>query len=157
MLRGTLMSAGLALALATSLTAAEARSRVGTLDCTIEPGVGLIIGSSKGIACRFTSASGRVVERYTGRVDKIGLDIGVTSAARMVWAVVAETRNVPRGALAGTYVGASADASVGVGAGARLLVGGTGNAFSLQPLSIQGQAGVNLAVGVNSFTLVSIR
>ena len=41
--------------------------------------------------------------------------------------------------------GVGANASVGAGAGANILVGGSGNAFSLQPISVEGQIGINIA------------
>jgi hypothetical protein len=66
----------------------------------------------------------------------------------MAWAVLASTANIPSGALAGEFVGASGDISVGVGVGANVLVGGTRKSVSLQPLSVEGQVGVNLALGV---------
>jgi hypothetical protein len=57
------------------------------------------------------------------------------------------------GALAGEYGGASAEATVGAGLGANVLVGGSDRTVSLQPVSVQGQAGLNLAVGVSGLTL----
>ena len=58
-------------------------------------------------------------------------------------------------AAAGDYVGASAGVTAAVGAGANLLVGGSSQAFTLQPLSLQTQTGLNLAVGVSQFQLRS--
>jgi hypothetical protein len=72
----------------------------------------------------------------------------------LLWGVIAVARGLPAGALAGTYAGVGANASFGVGAGANILVGGTGRAFSLQPLSVQGQTGVNIAGGITTVTLV---
>ena len=74
----------------------------------------------------------------------------------MVWAVYAATSGGPA-ALAGTYAGASAEASVGAGLGANVLVGGSNRTIALQPLSVQGQTGVNLAVGVTGLTLNAVR
>ena len=55
-------------------------------------------------------------------------------------------------------MGASgAEATAGAGLGANLLVGGTGRSFSLQPLSVQGQTGLNFAAGVTTLTLISIQ
>ena len=72
-------------------------------------------------------------------------------------AFVREARalRVPHGALAGHYAGVGADASVGAGLGANVLVGGTGRAFSLQPLSIEGETGLNIAAGVTTVTLTA--
>ncbi len=75
----------------------------------------------------------------------------------MVWAVLAATPDIPAGALTGRFVGASGDISLGVGAGANILVGGTNRSVSLQPLSLEGQVGINLALGVAGMTLSPIR
>lgn len=126
--------------------------RVGILSCEVAGGAGFIIGSSKDLRCRFEGASGKT-ERYVGFIDKFGLDIGVTGPAAMSWAVFAPTSDVRRGALAGNYVGASAEASVGIGGGANLLVGGSDETISLQPLSVQGQTGVNAALAIAGLAL----
>jgi Protein of unknown function (DUF992) len=126
--------------------------RIGLLSCQVAGGASFIIGSSKDLRCRFESASGRH-ERYFGVIDKFGLDIGVTGPAQLSWAVFAPSTDVGRGALAGNYVGASAGASIGVGGGANLLVGGSNETISLQPLSIQGQTGVNAALAVAGLVL----
>jgi hypothetical protein len=85
---------------------------------------------------------------------RLGLDIGITAASRSLWLVfsIRPTR-VKRSTLAGDYVGASGDASFGIGAGANVLIGGLNRSITLQPLSIQGQTGVNLAIGVSRLTL----
>jgi hypothetical protein len=69
----------------------------------------------------------------------------------MVWAVLAPTSNPGPGSLAGTYVGVTGSATVG--AGANVLVGGSGNSISLQPLSIEGNTGLNVAGGIAEMTL----
>jgi len=113
----------------------------------------MILGSSKGLSCSF-KPDFRGPEFYGGKIDKFGLDIGVTGETVIVWAVLAAGRgDYPVGALAGTYVGASAEASVLVGAGANVLVGGSNRSFALQPLSVQGQTGLDLAIGVSSLDL----
>ena len=55
--------------------------------------------------------------------------------------------------MAGTYAGLTANASIGVGGGANVLIGGTGRSFVLQPLSLEGQVGINVAGGVTTMTL----
>ncbi|MGL5137733.1 MAG: DUF992 domain-containing protein, partial [Beijerinckiaceae bacterium] len=62
-----------------------------------------------------------------------------------------------KGALAGDYVGAAAEATAGVGLGVNALVGGSDRAYSLQPISVEGQLGLNLAAGVAQMTLVNVR
>jgi hypothetical protein len=135
---------------------AQNRARVGVLDCDVSGGIGLIIGSRKAMNCTYTPTGQGPREVYTGSIGKFGLDIGATAGGRMVWGVFAATAGGPA-ALAGQYAGASAEASVGAGLGANVLVGGSNRTVALQPVSIQGQAGVNLAVGVTSLTLNPVR
>lgn len=133
---------------------AQSRVEIGLLDCTVHGGRGFIVGSTKRVSCTFHPAGNRPAERYSGTVKKFGLDIGRTKASYIKWAVLAPTSNrYTRGALAGHYGGVSAEATVGVGLGANALVGGSGKSFVLQPVSVQAQEGLNLAVGLSSFEL----
>ena len=127
--------------------------KVGALECRIKPGIGFVIGSTKELRCKFNPSLGRP-EYYGGSIDKLGLDIGYTGPAHLAWVVFAPG-SVKVGALSGTYGGASASASVGLGLGANVLVGGFNKSISLQPLSIQGQSGLNLAIGVSRLRLYS--
>lgn len=151
----TLTAAAVALA-ATLILSGEASAqrppRVGTLNCDVSPGVGLIVASQRQLRCVFTSARGGRREVYRGTVTRVGLDVGATAGGRMVWAVYAPT-SAGRGALAGSYAGASGEVSAGAGVGANVLVGGSNRTVQLQPLSVQAQAGVNLALGVAGLTL----
>jgi len=70
----------------------------------------------------------------------------VTTGGVMVWAVYAPT-NRRRGALSGTYAGAAAEATLIAGLGANALVGGSDRTIALQPFSVQGQVGLNIAAG----------
>jgi len=137
----------------TSQSQAQGTVEIGTLTCTGGEGIGLILGSNKTFDCVFASNDGRLNESYEARLSKIGLDIGVTGKTVMIWTVLAATQSARPGMLTGGYVGATADAAVGVGGGAKLLVGGSSNSITLQPLSVQGQSGVNLAVGIASMSL----
>lgn len=141
------------LAGALSSGALAASVQVGGLRCTVEGGVGFIIGSSKGMVCTFTHTSGQK-ERYTGTINKLGIDIGVTEKTYIAWAVFAPSQDVPHGALAGSYGGVSAEATVGAGVGANALIGGFKKSFTLQPLSVQAQSGgLNVAAGIASLEL----
>jgi Protein of unknown function (DUF992). len=136
-----------------SPAAAQKRFQVGRLTCSLGPSVGLIAGSRQRMRCRFVSAADRRIERYSGIVTRFGLDLGITVGGVMTWSVLARTRRIGRGVLAGHYVGASADASVGLGVGAKALIGGSRRTTMLQPLSVSGRVGVNLAAGVTGLTL----
>jgi hypothetical protein len=149
----TLAAAALiALGLAASPALAASKGvKIGMLTCDVAGGVGMIIGSSKAIDCYFEGTIGSR-EHYTGSIGKLGLDVGVTGKAVMAWAVFAPGK-LKAGALAGKYVGASAEATIAVGLGANVLVGGSNNTIALQPLSVQAQTGLNLAAGVASLRL----
>lgn len=127
--------------------------QVGRLSCDVAGGVGLILGSSKDVTCTFKRKD-HDAESYTGEINKLGIDIGVTEKSHIEWLVFAAAdRNIDTGALAGTYLGASAEATVGVGLGGNVLIGGFEKSFALQPFSVQAQTGLNIAVGVAGLTL----
>ncbi|TKT77585.1 DUF992 domain-containing protein [Aquamicrobium sp. LC103] len=150
-------AAALAAALTTVPAAAQDRVELGMLNCLVQGGAGFVVGSSKELSCTFTSADrAKPPEPYFGVVNKFGLDVGATNDAVMQWAVLAPTSNAYQlGALTGDYVGASAEATAAVGVGANVLVGGSDRTFSLQPVSVQAQTGLNLALGVTEFQLRS--
>ena len=131
---------------------AQSGANVGVLSCTVEGGIGLILGSSKEMECNFDPIDGSEPHYYTGSVGKLGLDIGITNESYISWQVIA-SGNLTPGSLAGNYVGASAQATAGVGLGANVLVGGSNESITLQPLSVQGQTGLNLAVGIGTMKL----
>lgn len=128
------------------------RTKVGTLTCDISGGIGLVITSKKDLTCMFTPSQPGPKEVYVGSITKFGLDLGATAGGEMVWAVYAPTTR-KFGALAGNYGGAAAEATVGAGLGANVLVGGSDRTVALQPVSVQGQAGLNVAAGVAELRL----
>lgn len=140
--------AGAAVAGLVAPAAAQSTVELGSLECTGGAGTGLILGSKKNYTCSFHPANGGKAEPYQASITKIGVDIGVTGNSVLQWTVLAATSDYEPRALKGNYVGATADAAVGIGGGAKVLVGGSKNNFFLQPVSVQGQTGLNLAVGV---------
>jgi len=145
--------------LAVCATAApRAGVQLGVLECAIGAGTGYIIGSTKDLSCTFKPSGSKFApESYFGVVRKVGIDVGSTGTALMQWLVLAPSGDIyAPGALAGDYIGASAEATAAVGAGANLLVGGSNKSFTLQPLSVQAQTGLNVAVGVTRFQLRSV-
>jgi len=130
--------------------------RAGTLECDVSGGVGLIFVEKQTMTCTFKGAHGEPPDLYQGKVVEVGIALGATAGGVMVWAVLAAQHSVPQGALAGTYAGLTANASIGIGGGANVLVGGTGRSFVLQPLSLEGQVGLNVAGGVTTLTLVDV-
>ena len=132
--------------------AAQGGVQVGTLTCNASGAWGFVFGSTRELACTF-SAPGRV-EYYRGQIARFGVDIGYTAGGVLIWTVVAPTAILRRGDLAGSYGGATASATIGVGLGANALIGGSNNTVALQPLSIEAQRGLNVAAGVASLTLM---
>src|SRR5215475_13905384 len=156
MFRTFITAAVLALAALAGTAQAQERVQSGQLTCDVSAGIGLIIGSQRNVSCTFTPATPGPIEYYTGTISKLGVDIGVTAGGVMVWVVFAPT-NRPYGALAGTYAGAAAEASVVAGVGANALIGGSNRTIALQPLSVQGQVGLNIAAGVAGLDLRYVR
>lgn len=170
MLRSVLATASAALLLVGAATAAQAQTpatpgtpaaagksgaNVGSLSCTVAGGVGFIFGSSKDLSCLFTRTDG-IAERYVGSIKKYGVDIGFTKEAQMVWLVFAPG-NIAPGSLTGGYAGATASATVGVGVGANVLVGGGSGQVTLQPVSVEGSVGLNVAAGVGAVDLKYVK
>ena len=135
-----------------SAHAQGSKLRAGVLTCRTSASIGLVVGSRQRLRCQFKADAGWT-QNYTGAISRLGLDLGVTAGGIMTWLVLGQTSAIPHEALAGKFVGASGDVSLGVGVGANVLVGGTRKSISLQPLSVEGQVGVNLALGVASMTL----
>jgi len=128
------------------------RIRTGVLNCDVSAGLGLIIGSQRSVNCLFTPDLPGPQEGYYGTITKLGLDIGATAGGVMVWAVYADTSR-GYGFLAGEYAGASGEVTVAAGLGANVLVGGSSRTVALQPVSIGGQVGLNLALGVANLSI----
>jgi uncharacterized protein DUF992 len=143
----------LAALIAASPADTRAATQVGLLSCDLSAGIGLILIEKQSMTCTFRRTGGGTVERYTGTINEYGIELGGVARGHLVWAVAAETQGIPAGALAGTYAGVAADAAFGPGAGASVLIGGTGRAFSLQPISVEGEVGINIAAGVRTIEL----
>jgi Protein of unknown function (DUF992) len=148
------LAAGL---LAAPLSSADAqqpmtRVQVGVLECRGGTSIGFIVGSVTNLGC-VLRVEGVPEDRYVATIRKVGLDLGITEETALAWGVFAPTARLGPGDLAGNYAGAQGSASLGVGAGGNVLVGGSNNSIALQPLSLQGQVGVNIAAGLESLEL----
>lgn len=158
MLRKYLLLATLAVgAIFSEHAAAQSWTQVGTLSCRVDPNIGFIIVGHQPMQCVYTQAPGAVPQvppqSYDGALSTIGLALGVSTGSVLGWAVLAPTTGVPAGALAGEYVGVSADVGLGLGAGANVLLGGSNRTIALQPLSLQGSTAINVIAGVSSLKL----
>lgn len=152
-LRFATVAAAFALAAMTFSAPAHADGvKVGVLNCHVSSGWGFIFGSSKDLRCNFSPNNGNG-ERYQGTVSKFGADIGYTSGGILVWDVIAPQSGIKRGALTGDYAGVSASATAGVGVGANVLAGGFDRSVTLQPVSVEGNTGLNIAAGIGAISL----
>lgn len=145
-------SAFLAAATIAPVNAAD-KLRTGLLDCDVSAGIGLIFTEKQTMSCVFKPLGGGPSDHYTGKIEEVGIALGETAGGVLVWSVISDQKGVPGGALAGKYKGISADASLGLGLGENILLGGSNQAFMLQPTSYEGQVGLNLAAGVTTVTL----
>ena len=126
-------------------------TKIGYLNCHVASGWGFIFGSSRKLECVYTpSASGKKIENYSGSITKFGADIGYLQSGVILWTVVAPGVKITEnpGLLAGHYGGVTASATVGLGLGGNVLVGGFDGSIALQPISIEGNTGLNVAAGV---------
>ena len=157
-MRRSLILAGLAIAtLVTSLAGASAqqpmqRLQVGVLECRGGASIGFIVGSVTNLGC-VLRAEGLPEDRYIATIRKVGVDLGITQESALAWGVYAPVARLGPGDLSGNYAGAQGSASVGVGLGGNVLVGGSNNSIALQPLSVQGQVGLSVAAGLESLEL----
>lgn len=133
-------------------SSAAQQTRAGVLTCGVSAGIGLVLGSQKDVSCAFAPEGLGRREDYDGTITKFGLDVGIVGGGVMIWTVFTGTVAGP-GFLAGDYAGVSGEASVGAGLGANVLVGGSSRTVTLQPVSVQGQIGLNLAIGVAALHL----
>ena len=143
-----------AIAILTTAVNADAQPRqvqVGTLSCSVSAGIGLIVASQRNVSCNFQPDNGPP-EAYTGTMTIIGVDVGFTTGSAIVWGVFTDTSRFT-GMLTGTYAGLTAQATAVAGVGANALVGGSNHSVSLQPLSVQGQVGLNAAGGIGALEL----
>jgi hypothetical protein len=159
MKRGLGLAGAALLGVALSLPAQAQRQvweQSGALNCDVSGGIGFVVGSQRQVNCLFTPSYPAPPEQYVGTITKVGLDVGFTAGGQLAWEVLISTTR-RRGVLAGSYAGASAEATVGAGLGANLLVGGNDRSVALQPLSIQGQVGLNVAAGIAEIALQFVR
>jgi predicted MFS family arabinose efflux permease len=128
-------------------------TQAGMLRCVVNPSIGFVIAGHQSMECRFTPSNQGPPQVYQGALNMVGLNIGITAGGVFGWAVLAPTAGIPDGALAGEYIGASADAGFGLGAGANVLIGGSNRSFALQPVSLEGSVAVDVALGVSALKL----
>jgi hypothetical protein len=156
-LRTTCLSALAAALLMTAVpTGVQANVEAGGLTCHSAGGVGFVVGSVLNVECVFVPSVGGPEHHYVGVIHRYGVDLGVTNDVALGWVVFAPTGVIHPGDLSGAYGGVQGNASVGIGVGANALLGGSDNTFALQPVSAQGQIGLNVSAGVTGLELHSV-
>ena len=133
---------------------AWSNTQLGMLKCDTSIGIGEILVRKQTMTCTFTHSNGQV-ENYTGKVHQYGVEIGMVEEGHLAWAVFAASPATGTGLLAGKYGGVDASVAAGIGLGVDVLVGGTGKAFSLQPLAVDGEPGIGIAAGVEQVELTA--
>jgi uncharacterized protein DUF992 len=128
------------------------RVQVGVLECRGGATIGFIVGSVTNLGC-VLRIDGFPEDRYVATIRKVGVDLGITEETALAWGVFAPTKRLGPGDLSGNYAGAQGSATIGIGAGGNVLVGGSNNSIALQPLSLQGQIGLSVAAGLESLEL----
>lgn len=151
--RSRLAIGSVMLALCCGSATAQTYAKVGVLSCDVSAGVGMILMQKQSLNCVFQSDNGGPPDAYVGAITEYGVALGEVAAGHLIWGVLASVGGVPHGALAGSYTGIGVEASAGAGLGANALIGGSERAFSLQPISVEGQVGVNVAAGITAITL----
>ena len=157
MRRSSILAGVAATLLVASFTGANAqaplnRVQVGVLECRGGASIGFIVGSVTNLGC-VLRVEGMPEDRYIATIQKVGVDIGITQESSLAWGVYAPVARLGPGDLSGSYAGAQGSATVGVGVGGNALIGGSNNSIALQPLSVQGQVGLNVAAGLESLEL----
>jgi hypothetical protein len=158
MKRSVTSVAEIVLALAIALVsvaaiAAESGVKAGYLRCNVEGNVSFIFGSTRDVICTYRPSAGGRVDRYGGEIKKFGVDIGYQTGGVILWGVVAPTADIGPGALVGDYGGVSASVAAVYGVGANALIGGSDKSIVLQPVSVEGIEGFNIAGGIGILSL----
>ncbi len=151
--RSRLLFVSIILAFCGQSAAAQTYTKAGFLSCDVSAGIGFILVQKQQLKCVFTNQAGGPPDDYVGAITDYGVALGAVEKGHLIWGVLSSIDGVPHGALAGTYAGVGAEATAGAGLGANALIGGSQRAFSLQPVSVEGQTGVNIAAGITALKL----
>lgn len=151
---GAILSAAMAATAGSPTQAAINGVKAGYLKCDVAGNVSFIFGSSRQISCIYDAGTSKPIDHYIGTIKKFGVDIGYQKNGVIIWGVVAPSNELVPGALTGDYGGVSAALAAGYGVGANALIGGSQNTIALQPLSVEGMQGLNIAGGIGILTLV---
>jgi len=147
------LSAVLVVVIGQTASYAQTWAQAGMLKCKLNPSIGFVIFGHQSMECRFVPSAPVPPQIYEGALNTVGIDIGIVGTGGLAWAVLAPTKGVPAGALAGTYVGARGDIALGAGVGANVLVGRSNRSFALQPFSVEGSVAMDVTLGLSALQL----
>jgi hypothetical protein len=153
LIAATLLSAVVVIPLAIRADADSKGVKVGYLRCDVAGSVSFIFGSTRDLTCTFEASDTHRIDSYTGEIKQYGIDIGYQKKGVIIWGVIAPTNDMGPSALAGDYGGVNATLALGYGVGADALFGGMQNSIALQPLSVEGVQGINIAAAITAVTL----
>ena len=137
--------------LSQSAIAEDGGMQIGILKCSVVPGsrVNLLIRSTADVVCEFDNNG--TLEKYKGETGiGLGLDLSFKTDEQIAFSVITASSDVTAGsyALAGKYVGGELSAAVGVGLGAKALIGASDQSFNLQPLALESSKGLGVSGGL---------
>lgn len=132
--------------------AADSGIEVGVLNCEVIPGsrLNLLIRSTADVKCSYTKDGQS--EHYIGETGiALGLDLSFKQDEKLAFSVIAASEDVRPGAkaLGGKYVGGELSAAVGLGLGAKALVGGGAKNIGLQPIALETSTGIGASGGLS--------
>jgi hypothetical protein len=142
-------------ALATPVAAEPAKwLQAGTLTCTMGPSIGLVRSGRQQARCVFESAAAKPTDRYTGKMEREGQDVGIPSGGRFFWAVMTQGPSLPAKALVGRYTGGTGQVAFeGDDFAEAALCSKRKSPVCLRPLAREMQVRENLAFGTSALKL----
>jgi hypothetical protein len=150
-----LTTAAVALGLsATMALAGDGGTQVGVLTCSMTGIENVVVYTKEEFACSFKPNHGDV-QTYTGVIKEIGVNLSITKDNTMVWGVIAPEKDLSSpDELKGTYLGGTGQVEIGGGVAANILIGGSHQTISLQPISVNGMIGAGAALDIAKFELM---
>jgi hypothetical protein len=145
---------GLAVAGADTAAAEQTWRKIGTLDCTMGPSIGLLYGDRQQARCTFSPGPAGDKQRYIGRMSRPGVNLGIAPGSRMIWTVLSgSSPGGPPKSIVGSYGGVCSDIASLRSGGEKALAGGPENSVCLQPVTTAPKRQPNLAFEITTLRL----
>lgn len=108
----TLVAAAIACGATVAVAQEKNWHKIGTLDCTMGPSIGLVYGDRQQARCNFLDLTGAKKKNYIGRASRPGLNKGIAPGSKLFWTVFAQSSSDSgQETLAGSYEGRCSDMS----------------------------------------------